>query len=61
MYPLTEENSLPKALLPIANKPLLYYQLQWLVKAGIQGIIKFQNSLIHQTVFLFLFFFFFKK
>jgi len=39
MYPLTEENSLPKALLPIANKPLLYYQLKWLVKAGIQGII----------------------
>jgi len=39
IYPLTEENSLPKALLPIANKPLLYYQLKWLVKAGIQGII----------------------
>jgi len=39
MYPLTEENSLPKALLPIANKPLLYYQLKWLTKAGIQDVI----------------------
>lgn len=39
MYPLTEEYSLPKALLPVANKPLIYYQLKWLVNAGIQDVI----------------------
>nr|CAG8529200.1 12348_t:CDS:2 [Entrophospora candida] len=35
LYPLTEDNNVPKALLPIANKPMLYYVLDWLERAGI--------------------------
>jgi len=54
MYPLTEENSLPKALLPIANKPLLYYQLQWLVKAGIQDVIVTCHKDIAQKINVYL-------
>jgi hypothetical protein len=37
LYPLTEEDNLPKALLPIANTPLLYYPLEWCSKAGFRG------------------------
>ena len=32
LYPFTED--LPKALLPIANKPMLHYPLEWAEKAG---------------------------
>ncbi|KAK9768677.1 Translation initiation factor eIF-2B subunit gamma [Basidiobolus ranarum] len=39
MSPLTNEENLPKALLPVANKPLLWYPLNWLEKAGIKDII----------------------
>lgn len=39
LSPLTESASLPKALLPVANKPMIWYQLQWLEKAGVQDII----------------------
>ncbi|KAJ2510285.1 Translation initiation factor eIF-2B subunit gamma [Coemansia sp. RSA 1939] len=38
MYPLTERQSMPKALLPIANKPMLWYVLQWLEQGGILDI-----------------------
>ncbi|ORX60033.1 nucleotide-diphospho-sugar transferase [Piromyces finnis] len=54
MYPLTEENSLPKALLPVANKPLLYYQLQWLTKAGIQDVIVTCHKDIAQKINVYL-------
>ena len=37
LYPLTQ--SLPKALLPVANKPLIYYPLQWLDQAKVNDII----------------------
>jgi translation initiation factor eIF-2B subunit gamma len=37
LYPLTE--NLPKALLPVGNKPLLAYTLDWLEKAQIKDII----------------------
>jgi translation initiation factor eIF-2B subunit gamma len=37
LYPLTE--NLPKALLPVGNKPLLAYALDWLEKAQIKDII----------------------
>jgi len=37
LYPITEEDNLPKALLPVANKPLISYTLDWLEKAGIFG------------------------
>ncbi|KAG9292832.1 hypothetical protein G9A89_016194 [Geosiphon pyriformis] len=39
LYPLTEENNLPKALLPIANKPMIYYVLDWLERAGIFDVM----------------------
>ncbi|CCJ29379.1 unnamed protein product [Pneumocystis jirovecii] len=29
LYPLTETNNLPKALLPLANKPMIWYVLKW--------------------------------
>ncbi len=35
MYPLTEEMS--KYLLPIANRPLISYQLEFLENAGFRG------------------------
>ena len=37
LYPLTE--NLPKALLPVGNKPILAYSLEWLEKARIKDII----------------------
>ncbi|KAI8842552.1 nucleotide-diphospho-sugar transferase [Chytridium lagenaria] len=39
MFPLTEGENLPKAFLPIANKPMIYYQLQWLEDAKINDIL----------------------
>jgi len=38
LYPLTEEDNLPKALLPIANTPLIYFPLEWCQKAGFRGL-----------------------
>lgn len=35
MYPLTEE--CPKCLLPLANRPLIWYPVQLLERAGFQG------------------------
>ena len=37
LYPLCEE--IPKSLIPIANRPLLLYQLRLLEKAGFEDII----------------------
>ncbi|CAO3662019.1 unnamed protein product [Umbelopsis vinacea] len=39
LYPIIEEDNLPKALLPVANKPLISYTLDWLEKAGITDAI----------------------
>jgi NDP-sugar pyrophosphorylase family protein len=39
MYPLTEE--IPKVLLPVANRPLISYQLEFLERAGFSGTIMF--------------------
>ncbi|CAG8566891.1 26072_t:CDS:2 [Gigaspora rosea] len=38
LYPLSKDNNLPNALLPLANKPMLYYVLDWLERAGIFDI-----------------------
>jgi len=38
LYPLTEEDNLPKALLPVANTPLINYPIEWCAKAGFSGI-----------------------
>jgi dTDP-glucose pyrophosphorylase len=37
MHPLTEER--PKALLPIANQPMIYFALTYLENAGFKGRI----------------------
>lgn len=37
LYPISEEDNLPKALLPVGNKPIISYTLEWLEKAGIHG------------------------
>ena len=39
LYPLTEPSNLPKALLPIANKPMIYYPLHWLEGARVSSIL----------------------
>ena len=40
MYPVLMENDrLPKCLLPVCNKPLLYYQLKLLEKAGFKEVL----------------------
>ncbi|ODQ56202.1 translation initiation factor eIF-2B subunit gamma [Saitoella complicata NRRL Y-17804] len=39
LYPLTEESNLPKALLPVANRPMLWYPLQWCEKAGFGNVM----------------------
>lgn len=34
----TTNEEYPKALIPLANRPLIYYQLSWLKKSGITGM-----------------------
>lgn len=46
MYPLNQEVNLPKGLLPIANKPMLYYALDWLEKSCVSGISAFDSDVI---------------
>ncbi len=36
LYPLTHTR--PKHLIPVANRPILYYALDWITEAGIQDI-----------------------
>ncbi|KAJ1965394.1 Translation initiation factor eIF-2B subunit gamma, partial [Dipsacomyces acuminosporus] len=38
LYPLTERENTPKALLPIANKPMIWYTLQWLEQGGVLDV-----------------------
>jgi NDP-sugar pyrophosphorylase family protein len=35
--PLVQKKSSPKALLPLANKPMLHYVLKWFDDAGVHG------------------------
>ncbi|KAF9197712.1 hypothetical protein BGZ49_001735 [Haplosporangium sp. Z 27] len=39
LYPLTEENNMPKALLPVVNQPMISYQLSWLESSGVTDVI----------------------
>ncbi|CAO3615490.1 unnamed protein product [Cunninghamella blakesleeana] len=39
LYPISEDENLPKALLPVGNKPMIAYTLEWLEKAGIHDAI----------------------
>ena len=36
LYPFTQAEDVPKALLPLANRPMIYYALDWCEKAGVQ-------------------------
>ncbi|KAJ3532176.1 hypothetical protein NMY22_g7848 [Coprinellus aureogranulatus] len=51
LLPLTSDNGdepSPKALLPVANKPLLEYVLSWLEQSGIQDVLLIAPA-IHQA------------
>jgi translation initiation factor eIF-2B subunit gamma len=48
LYPLCEE--VPKSLLPIANRPLLMYQLRLLEKAGFEDIILVVSEQYEQII-----------
>ena len=39
LYPLTQEEISPKALLSVANKPMISHTIDWLEKAGIADLI----------------------
>lgn len=45
LNPLVDEEKLPKCMLPIANRPMLYYPLTWLLQAGINGMHLYNNIL----------------
>lgn len=36
LYPFTQTDDLPKALLPVANRPMIYYSLDYCEKAGVK-------------------------
>ena len=44
LYPISEEDDMPKALLPVGNKPVISYTLEWLEKAGIHGKVRWMIS-----------------
>ncbi|KAI8367645.1 nucleotide-diphospho-sugar transferase [Radiomyces spectabilis] len=39
LYPVAEDDNVPKALLPVGNKPIISYTLDWLEKAGVHDAI----------------------
>ena len=43
MYPLTEER--PKALLPVCNRPMIWYPVQLLEKHGFTGVLQMSTSI----------------
>ena len=45
MFPLCEE--CPKALLPVGNKPLIWYPVQLLEKYGFEGKTVIDNSICY--------------
>ncbi|KAJ3318604.1 hypothetical protein HDU76_000788 [Blyttiomyces sp. JEL0837] len=53
LFPLSEgrlEHLLPKALLPVANKPMIAYQLQWIEDAGIHDVIIICDEASYQKI-----------
>lgn len=46
LYPLTEPNHIPKALLPIAGRPMIGYVLAWLERDGIYDVIVVAHKVI---------------
>ncbi len=47
--PLIDEDTAPKCLLPVANKPLLYYPVTWLQQSGVSGT---RDSYLRHFIFL---------
>ncbi|RPB20451.1 hypothetical protein L211DRAFT_829356 [Terfezia boudieri ATCC MYA-4762] len=39
LYPYTQPDDMPKALLPVANRPMVYYALDYCEKAGVKSIL----------------------
>ncbi|KAJ3110249.1 hypothetical protein HDU96_006774 [Phlyctochytrium bullatum] len=50
MFPLTEDENVPKALLPVANRPMLFHQLQWLEDARIHDIMVVCQDGAHKKI-----------
>lgn len=48
--PLVDEDVSIKCLLPIANKPMLYYPVTWLQQSGISDIILVVNEAHHSRI-----------
>ena len=44
LYPLTQAEKYPRSLLPVANRPLLVYQLNLLENAGFEEVIVVVND-----------------
>ena len=38
LYPLTDKETSPKALLPMVGRPLIHYPLEWIEREGLYGI-----------------------
>ncbi|ORY53047.1 hypothetical protein BCR33DRAFT_711435 [Rhizoclosmatium globosum] len=49
LFPLIDDNC-PKALLPLANKPMLFYQLEWLETAMINDILIVCQEEAHKKI-----------
>jgi hypothetical protein len=49
LYPLTEEG-FSKALLPVANTPLIYFPLEWCSKAGFESCPWLRGCLLIEGV-----------
>ncbi|KAL7269445.1 Translation initiation factor eIF-2B subunit gamma [Rhizina undulata] len=50
LYPFTGAEDMPKALLPIANKPMLHYPLEWCEKAGVDSILVLTLTEHHSAI-----------
>ncbi|KAL0073242.1 nucleotide-diphospho-sugar transferase [Phycomyces blakesleeanus] len=52
LYPIAEDDNMPKALLPVGNKPIISYTLEWLEKAGIHDalVVVQASGNVHQKV-----------
>lgn len=51
LHPFTDALDLPKALLPIANKPMLHYPLEWCEKAGFDCMYPLCSSIVGRVAF----------
>jgi mannose-1-phosphate guanylyltransferase/phosphomannomutase len=47
--PRVDETYIPKALMPVAGRPLLEHQLEWLKRAGIDSVVLCLDSQVEQV------------